>query len=185
MSQAPSNLQIESFLWRTKCREAAHQTSANEMDQSADFERAVEEMEWGDVVFTLQAVFDEILGDTPSPPPPPPMPAGLGFNPHPQPGESLSGEPGGCIPLGAAPHTFEQPLLATPGLNVGQAAPIVYQRPLYDQNVMQSHHLYSQAGAYSQGQVRYLVKLRDRYYENCINICIKKDTYQLELKDLQ
>ncbi|XP_044031476.1 transcription factor 7-like 1-B [Siniperca chuatsi] len=129
------------------------------MDHIADVERAVEEMEWGDVLSTLQAAIDELLGDIPNPPPPspppPPVSAGLiRIDTHPQPVESLNKGYGGCYPQGAAPHTFEQPspLMATLRVNVGQAAPIIYQGPLYDQNVTQSGHLYSQAGAYSQGQ---------------------------------
>uniref|UniRef100_A0A3B4TFA8 HMG box domain-containing protein n=1 Tax=Seriola dumerili TaxID=41447 RepID=A0A3B4TFA8_SERDU len=41
---------------------------------------------------------------------------------------------------------------AAPGPDVGQAAPTIYQDPLNQQNAMQPGHLYSQTGAYSQGQ---------------------------------
>lgn len=133
------------------------------MDHGAYFECAVEEMEWGDVLSTVQAMVEEILGDSPNPappppPPPPPVPDGLGYDTRPQPVDGLSGGYGygGCIPLGAAPDRFEQPspLMASPGLNVGQAAPMIYQGPLYDPDTMQSGHPYGQADAYSQGQVR-------------------------------
>lgn len=131
------------------------------MDYRAELDRALEEMEWEDVVNTLQDVVVEMLGETFNPPPstlpPPALPAGLEFNSHPQSVEHLSKVYGGCTPhqLGAAPQSVEHPLIATPALNGGQAAAaIISQEPLYDQNAMQSDQLYSQAGAYSQGQVR-------------------------------
>lgn len=139
----------------------AYKSPANEVDHSAHFERAVEEMEWGDVLSTVQAMVKEMLGDSPNPPPPspppPPVRDGQGYDTLPQPVDGLSGGYGGCNPLGAAPDMFEQPspLMASPGLNVGQAASMIYQGPLYDPDIMQSGHLYSQADAYSQGQVRY------------------------------
>ncbi|GAA6235507.1 transcription factor 7-like 1-B isoform X1 [Lates japonicus] len=197
------------------------------MDIPAEFERLLEEMEWGDVVDTFQAVVNDMLGDTsdplpppwppapapsPSPSPPPAIPIDLGFDteledilsggyggciplaasshsfeqplvvneilgdtsdPLPSPPapapllppaipvelgfdteleEILSGGYGGCMPPAASPRSFEQPLAAPPGLSVRQAAPIIYQQPLYDQNVMHSGQGYSQAGPYSQGQ---------------------------------
>ncbi|XP_045923710.1 transcription factor 7-like isoform X4 [Micropterus dolomieu] len=129
---------------RTNRREA-YKTSANRMDNSGDFERAVEEMEWEDVISTLQVAIDELLGNAPNPPPCPlPVPDGLvGNDAHPQTVESLSGGYGGYFPLGAPPHTCEQPspLMTPSGLNAGQAAPIIYQGALYDQSVMQSGHL--------------------------------------------
>lgn len=145
--------------------ETAYKSLANKMDHMAHFQRAVEEMEWGDVLSTVQAMVEEMLGDSPNPPtlppppPPAPIPEGLGFYTRPQPVDGLSGGYGygGCIQLGAAPDRFEQPgpLMASQGLNVGQAAPMIYQGPLYDPDIMQSGYLYSQADAYSQGQVRY------------------------------
>lgn len=133
------------------------------MDPTEEFELTIKEMKWEDVLDTFQAVVEEILGDEPNPPTPPTpphqppsvVPAEQGFDIHSQPVEIMSGGSGGCIHQGADQHSFDQPLMHAPGLNVGQAAPMVYQEPLYDPNVMQSGHLHSQAGAYSQGQVRY------------------------------
>ncbi|XP_071360663.1 protein pop-1-like isoform X2 [Trachinotus anak] len=42
--------------------------------------------------------------------------------------------------------------MTTPGPSVVQAAPMIYQVPLYQQNAMQAGHQYSQPDTYSQGQ---------------------------------
>ena len=65
-------------------------TSFKSMDLNEELERIIQEMEWSDVLDSLQVVVDEILGEEPntlSPPPPPP--AEKGINIHPQPVEML------------------------------------------------------------------------------------------------
>lgn len=131
------------------------------MDLIAEFGRVVQHMEWGEIVNTLEVVLVEMLGEAanspPSTSPPPAVPAELGFNSDPQPAESFSEGYGGCTPqhLIAAPQSFEQPVMVSPGLNGAQDADNISQYPLNDQSAMQPDHLHSQGDDYSQGQVRY------------------------------
>lgn len=144
----------------------------------AAFDSVVEGMEWGEILSTLDDMIEDILGGTtitrpPSPPPPsppPPIPAWPRFDTHPQPVEHLGQGNGGCAPVGAAPCRLEHLslLMAAPGVNAVQAAPIIYQGPLYDHSIMQSGDPYGQAGAYSQGQVRHYEEVRDCYQKNLI-----------------
>ncbi|KAL7405054.1 hypothetical protein ABVT39_023238 [Epinephelus coioides] len=74
------------------------------MDLSAAVERALEEMEWEEVVTTLTAAVHELLNGTtnpPSPPPPTPAPVSAGLEPNtqPQPAESQDGGYGDWIPV--------------------------------------------------------------------------------------
>uniref|UniRef100_A0A8C4I3S2 HMG box domain-containing protein n=1 Tax=Dicentrarchus labrax TaxID=13489 RepID=A0A8C4I3S2_DICLA len=116
------------------------------MDVSAEIDHFVKEMEWKDVVSTLQAALQEVLADTPNPPPPPPVPAGLELNTHPQSVNRLGGGYSGCIPMRAALHVFEHQSLL-------MSTPTMYPcGPVFQENTMQPAHLYSQAGVYSQGQ---------------------------------
>ncbi|XP_035856801.1 transcription factor Sox-17-alpha-A-like isoform X2 [Sander lucioperca] len=115
------------------------------MDVSAEIERAIEEMERGELLSTVWAAIDEILADTSNPPSPPLVPAELELNTHPQPVESQAEGYGACIPMMADPHMFEQQ-------NPLMAAPTMYDGLLCQGDIIQPGHLYSQAGAYSQGQ---------------------------------
>ncbi|XP_044233317.1 transcription factor 7-like 1 [Thunnus albacares] len=122
---------------------------------SADFDSAVEGMQRGELISTLQDMITDTLRDTfnsvlllPPPPlplPPPPGPPGQRSDTHFQPAESLIAGYRECIPLGAAPLSYQQPspLMAAPGLNVKQPAPIIYQEPpLYNQNNMHNLEQY-------------------------------------------
>lgn len=136
------------------------------MDYRAALDSALNEMEWEDVVNTLKEVVCKMLEETSNPPPStsphPAPPAGLGLNSHPQSVEHVNEVYGGCPlhQLGAAPQSFEQLMMANSALNCGQAAATINsQEPLCEQNVMQSGQLYSQAGAHSQGQVRYWINV--------------------------
>ncbi len=130
------------------------------MSNRAEFEHATAGTQWENEFSTVDTSLFQILRGTPSssplppPPPPPPVFAGV-FNTQPQPVQLMSQGHGGCAPLEAAPQWLEQsnPLMAAPGLNLQQAAPIIYQGPLYGNCSMQSSYQYSQPGAYSQGQV--------------------------------
>lgn len=128
------------------------QNKQNEMDYNAEVESAFQELEWDELLSTLDVAMIGVSQDTPipappPPPPPPPVPAA-----YPQPGESLSVGYGGYTPLGAAPHMAEQPGPS----NAGQAAPVMYQGPLYGQSAMWSwpYMPYNLEGGYNLGQVR-------------------------------
>lgn len=123
------------------------------MDLSAEINRVADEMEWGELVSTLQEAIFDLLGNTPnplSPPPPspPPVPAWLEPDTYPQPQESQGEGCDGCIPLEEALLMLEEqsPLMAPP-------SPSTYFGTL-QKDIMQPSHVCNQAGASSQGQVR-------------------------------
>ncbi|XP_034750896.1 transcription factor 7-like 1-B isoform X3 [Etheostoma cragini] len=113
------------------------------MDFSAEIERAIEELERGELLSTVWAAIDEILADTPNPPPPPPVPAELELNTHPQSVESQTEGYGARIAMMADLHMFENPLMAAPTMCDGL---------LCQGDIIQPGHLYSQAGVYSEEQ---------------------------------
>ncbi|KAK2819246.1 hypothetical protein Q5P01_024807 [Channa striata] len=105
----------------------------------AEFDHAIKQMEWGEVLDTLQVAIEDELGVTPNTPPstqpPPVLSAELGFDIHPQPvGDAHDEVHGGCSShhLGIATHGFEQPVTAAQTIQEGP--------------------LYRQAGVHSQGQ---------------------------------
>lgn len=81
---------------------------------------------------------------SPSPPPPPAFVlAECVFNPSPQPVGGQRGGYWGFTPVEVAPQMQQIPMMA---------APTMYNGPCWS-NLRYSGHLYSQTGAYSQGQV--------------------------------
>ncbi|XP_026152598.1 transcription factor 7-like 2 [Mastacembelus armatus] len=110
------------------------------MDLSTEFEHTIDGMEWRDVLGTVPEMIDEILVDTPNPPPLPPFCAGQGFNTYPQGVERLSKR----YPLGATPHSVEQPVMTALGCEGEQAAPVSYQEPLHNPTLMHSDQLDNQ-----------------------------------------
>ncbi|KAL7404400.1 hypothetical protein ABVT39_014206 [Epinephelus coioides] len=120
------------------------------MDLHAEVERALEEMEWGEVVTTLIGAVHELLNGATNPPSPPsttpaPVSAGLEPNTQPQPADSQYGGYGDWIPLGADHYMSEErhPLMAAPTISDG---------PLHQGDIMQPGHLHCGAGACCQGQ---------------------------------
>ncbi len=99
--------------------------SAFAREITAEFERAIEGLEWEDVVSTLQGTIDNLLTDEPNPPSTPPPPtsppvsAGLEVNTLSEPAESLDGGYGRSVSLGAAHQTT--------------AALYVHSQPVYSQ----------------------------------------------------
>ncbi|CAJ1070679.1 transcription factor 7-like 1-B isoform X1 [Xyrichtys novacula] len=120
------------------------------MDLVAEVDLAVGEMEWGEVISTLQSATKVLYGDIndtsssppppplPPPPPPPPSPAieypEVGFHP----------QPVGCLCKGYCGYfptqcTLKGPGMAVPGLNwTGVADPGAYHGSGYNPNSMQS-----------------------------------------------
>lgn len=128
------------------------------MDVRTDFDRLVREMEWGDVVSTLEDVLTGMLKvETESPldpllPPPPPLPG----SPLPESNkivpkqtDILNGIHGGSDHRSTVLQNFEEP--SAPEMYIGQAAPMDPE-PLYSQNTVWSHDLYIQEA--NLGQVR-------------------------------
>ncbi|KAF3697789.1 Lymphoid enhancer-binding factor 1 [Channa argus] len=109
------------------------------IDIREEFDRTVKQIEWVEVLDTLQAVIEDALGVTPntspSTPPPPALPTELGFDILPQPVGDVHEAPAWCSSyhLGIAPSSLEEPVTTA-------------------QTIMQAGSLYGQEGVYSQGQ---------------------------------
>lgn len=98
----------KSYSSRKKLRQRA---SVKEMDFRAKFKWALGEMEWEDVISTLEAMVTVLLKDAsiPTYPRPPPVFAVFQSDVHPHPLEDLSGGHCECTTLEAAPNWFQQP----------------------------------------------------------------------------
>lgn len=136
------------------------------MDVCTDFDRLVREMEWGDVVSTLEDVLTGMLKvgtESPldpllPPPPPPPLPGPPVPESNkmlPKQTDILNGGHGGSDHGSTVLQYFEEP--SAPEVYIGQAP--MDPEPFYSQNAMWSHDLYNQEALCSQGQVRYKLGL--------------------------
>lgn len=131
------------------------------MDVCTDFDRLVREMEWGDVVSTLEDVLtgmlkvetesalDPLLSPPPPPLPGPPVPESNKIVPEQT--DILNGGQGGSDHRSTVLQYFEEP--SAPGVYIGQAP--MDPEPFYSQNVTWPHDLYNQEALCNQGQVRY------------------------------
>ncbi|KAK2919441.1 hypothetical protein Q8A73_003812 [Channa argus] len=116
------------------------------IDVRAEFDRAVKQMEWEEVLDTLQAVIEDELGVTPNTPPstpaPPALTTELGCDIHPQPVDDVHEAHSGCSPhhLGIAPDSFEQPMTAAQ--SIMQTGPLSCEADVHSQG---EHTLYQSA----------------------------------------
>lgn len=141
------------------------------MDVCTDFDRLVREMEWGDVVSTLEDVLTGMLKvETKSPldpllplPPLPGPPVPESNKIVPKQTDILNWGHGGSDHRSTVLQYFEEPF--APEVYIGQAAPMDPE-PLYSQNTMWSHDLYNQEALCNQGQVRYKLGFSSKKCKN-------------------
>ncbi|XP_067340931.1 transcription factor 7-like 2 [Channa argus] len=107
------------------------------MDVRAVFHSLIKQMEWGEVLNTLQAVVEDALGLSSNcsslPPPAPAHPTELGYDIYPQPVAEVHHHLN-------APYSFQQPVTAAE--SIMQAGPLYFQADVHSQG---QHTLYHSA----------------------------------------
>ncbi|KAK2884764.1 hypothetical protein Q8A73_021238 [Channa argus] len=146
------------------------------IDVRAEFDRTIEQMEWDEVLDTLQVVIEDALGLTPDPipmtPPPPALTTELGYDIHPEPVGDVHEAHGGCSchHLGIAPHSFEQPVMAAP--NIMQTGPLSHSQ---GQNTLYQWTEYDPTG---QSTAAYYTAAPPHTYNNALVITSFENTGQ-------